>query len=70
MTAHNAMMTPKGSFVGSYDFSKAKHVVDVGGGYGNLLTAILLENSNLIGTDYDLVHSHAPIYFIYLYFLF
>lgn len=40
----------------SYDFSGIKHVVDVGGGQGHLLRAILRSHPNLTGTLFDLPH--------------
>jgi hypothetical protein len=42
-----------------YDFSGAGHVVDVGGGYGELLTAILCANPGIRGTLFDLPHAIA-----------
>ncbi len=36
-----------------YDFSSAKRVVDVGGGHGTLLTAILRANPGLVGEVFD-----------------
>jgi hypothetical protein len=38
----------------TYDFSWCKHVVDVGGGNGTLVTAILQEHSHLEATLFDL----------------
>jgi len=40
----------------SYDFSRLKCVVDVGGGRGRLLATILQENAGLRGTLFDLPH--------------
>jgi hypothetical protein len=39
--------------VGSYDFSRARHVVDVGGGYGMLLSRILGAAPQARGTLFD-----------------
>lgn len=46
----------------SYDFSAAQHLVDVGGGQGRILTAILQANPQLRGTVFDLPHvvANAP----------
>jgi len=43
----------------SYDFSSMRRVVDVGGGYGALLAAILRANSALCGVLLDLPHAIA-----------
>jgi SAM-dependent methyltransferase len=40
----------------AYDFSLFKHIVDVGGGTGRLLAAILSKHPNLRGTLLDLPH--------------
>jgi len=69
MTFHTALHPFKGMFAKHYDFSRAKHVVDVGGGHGNLLTEILLAHPHLIGTNYDLpgvieeAKTHKPVDF-------
>jgi SAM-dependent methyltransferase len=42
------------AFVGAYDFSKFERIVDVGGGHGAKLLAILSANPRLRGTLYDL----------------
>ena len=42
-----------------YDFSATKHLVDVGGGYGGLLTAILTAHPAMHGTLFDLPHAIA-----------
>src|SRR6266571_1356257 len=42
------------SILAAYDFSRFERLVDVGGGHGALLTAILATNSRLRGTLYDL----------------
>ena len=42
--------------VQSYDFSAARHVVDVGGANGDLLLAILQANPNVRGTVFDQPH--------------
>lgn len=44
------------SVVDAYDFSNIGTLVDVGGGYGALLTAILTANSHLKGVLVDLPH--------------
>ena len=43
--------------VRAYDFSAAKTVVDIGGGYGVLLTAILSANTEVTGIVFDLPHA-------------
>lgn len=40
--------------VSAFDFSSFRHVVDIGGGYGILLTRILVENAALRGSLFDL----------------
>jgi SAM-dependent methyltransferase len=45
------------SFVRAYDFSGVKRVIDVGGGYGQLLAAILASNPSLTGVLVDLPHA-------------
>ncbi len=42
------------AIVTAYDFSQFKHIVDVGGGHGMLLSAILAAHPNLRGTLFDL----------------
>jgi O-methyltransferase domain len=42
------------AIVGAYEFSKFERIVDVGGGHGLLLTAILSANPRLRGVLYDL----------------
>lgn len=44
------------SIVGSYDFSGAKHVIDIAGGNGELLSAILAKNPQARGTLFELDH--------------
>jgi hypothetical protein len=44
------------AIVDAYDFSRFRSVVDVGGGTGTLLGAILQEHSALRGTLFDLAH--------------
>jgi hypothetical protein len=44
------------AIVGSYDFSCFHKIVDVGGGHGSLLTAILKANPTLTGILFDLSH--------------
>lgn len=41
----------------AYDFSAAKTVVDIGGGFGVLLTAILSANTDATGIVFDLPHA-------------
>ena len=49
------------AIVGAFDFSQAGVVIDVGGGTGELLAAILAANLSLRGTLFDLPHvvAHA-----------
>ncbi|NEO98612.1 MAG: methyltransferase [Symploca sp. SIO2E9] len=42
--------------VEAYDFSGIKHIVDIAGGHGTLIAAILAANSHLQGTLFDLPH--------------
>src|SRR5262245_26976337 len=42
------------AIVGAYDFSQFKHIVDVGGGHGMLLSAILAASPGTRGTLFDL----------------
>ena len=42
------------AIVGAYDFSRFKHIVDVGGGHGMVLSAILAANPATRGTLFDL----------------
>jgi O-methyltransferase domain len=42
------------AIVSAYDFSQFKHIVDVGGGHGMLLSAILAANPGVRGTLFDL----------------
>jgi hypothetical protein len=42
------------AIVAAYDFSAFKHIVDVGGGHGMLLSAIFAEHPQLLGTLFDL----------------
>ncbi|MEO8180755.1 MAG: methyltransferase [Deltaproteobacteria bacterium] len=50
------------ALLGGYDFSASSLVVDVGGGHGQLLAAVLARHSKLSGILYDLpaVVSEAP----------
>ena len=52
MTRFSQMNDP--AILGSYDFSTFHKVVDVGGGHGNLLAAILKANPTLKGVLFDL----------------
>jgi hypothetical protein len=54
MTAVTAPVA--GMAAAAYDFSQFTHIVDVGGGQGALLTAILKSNPALRGTLFDLPH--------------
>ena len=42
--------------VASYDFSKASRILDIGGGHGHLIDAILEANPHVAGTLFDLPH--------------
>jgi hypothetical protein len=57
---NRAMTAISGRFVaevvGSYDFSAIRKIVDVGGGQGALLAAILAANPHVHGVLYDLPH--------------
>ncbi len=53
---NKAMAATKGftqAIVDAYDFSSTRKIIDVGGGYGSLLSAILQKNSHLQGMLYD-----------------
>jgi hypothetical protein len=54
MASFNSVIA--GAVVASYDFSSCGTVVDVGGGNGSLLTAILTANPHLRGVIADLPH--------------
>jgi hypothetical protein len=43
--------------VHAYDFSGMKRIIDIGGGYGQLLATILLANPDTCGVLYDLPHA-------------
>lgn len=45
------------SIVAAYDFGRFKRVIDVGGGHGQLLAAILRANSTMTGMLFDLPHA-------------
>ena len=45
-----------GAVAGTYDFSPFGTIVDVGGGYGTLLAAILRSNPHARGILFDLPH--------------
>jgi hypothetical protein len=51
MMALSNMLVP---FLRSYDFSEFNRVIDVGGGYGGIMAAILTQNPHLKGTVFDL----------------
>ena len=42
------------ALIGAYDFSRERRLVDVGGGHGRLLSALLRRHPRLFGTLYDL----------------
>ncbi|HHI94424.1 MAG TPA: methyltransferase [Gammaproteobacteria bacterium] len=53
---NKAMAATKGftqAIVDAYDFSDTRKIIDVGGGYGSLLSAILQKNPHLQGILYD-----------------
>lgn len=52
MSAHTAAVT--GAILAAYDFSRFRHVVDVGGGHATLLSAILEAVPDVRGTVFDL----------------
>ena len=52
MVEVHAPETP--AIVAAYDFSAFKHIVDVGGGHGMLLSAIIAAHPNVRGTLFDL----------------
>jgi hypothetical protein len=54
MTSVSSALVP--AVVASYDFSGIHHLVDVAGGHGSLLAAILQANPNMKGTLFDLPH--------------
>lgn len=49
------LMVP--SLLAAYDFSRARRVIDLGGGRGELLLAIAREHPLLTGTIFDLAHA-------------
>jgi orsellinic acid C2-O-methyltransferase len=46
-----------GSVARSHDFSSARLAIDVGGGYGELVSAVLAEHAHLRGIVFDLPHA-------------
>ncbi len=54
MTSFSTMVG--GAVAASYDFSERQHVVDVGGGQGALLAAVLRTQPHLVGTVFDQPH--------------
>ena len=52
MSAHTAAVTS--AIISAYDFSRFRHVVDIGGGRATLLSAILEAAPHLRGTVFDL----------------
>ena len=59
MAGFTALVTD--AIVRAYDFSGARMVIDVGGGNGALLAAILRANRTICGTVYDLPHVIAGV---------
>ena len=59
MAGFTALVTD--AIVRAYDFSGARMVIDVGGGNGALLAAILRANPTMCGTVYDLPHVVAGV---------
>jgi hypothetical protein len=59
MTMFSQMLTP--AVLDAYDFSwlDGKTLVDIGGGHGHLLTAILQKYPKIRGVIFDLEHVHA-----------
>lgn len=55
----NLSVTEDDALAAAYDFARFRHVVDVGGGHGNFLRAILRRNPTLHGTLFDLEASLA-----------
>jgi hypothetical protein len=55
-TMSSVSQTHNPAIVASYDFSGFQKIVDVGGGHGNLITAILKANLSLKGVLFDLPH--------------
>jgi SAM-dependent methyltransferase len=54
MTAFSAIGLA--AVLANYDFSRARHIIDVGGGHGRLLAGILKANLRPAGTVYDIPH--------------
>ena len=58
---HKAMMEltrmNAGALVASYDFAKIGELIDVGGGHGEMLCAILRKNPTMRGVIFDLPHA-------------
>lgn len=48
------------ALLATYDFTPFKHVIDVGGGLGSLLAAVLHNTPHLRGTLYDLPYMEEP----------
>jgi cyclopropane fatty-acyl-phospholipid synthase-like methyltransferase len=59
MTTFSKMLTP--AVLDAYDFSwlNGKTLVDIGGGHGHLLTAILAKHPKIQGVIFDLEHVRA-----------
>lgn len=55
MAEHTRLATR--SLVTGYDFSATSRIVDVGGGYGELLAAVLAANPSVEGVLFDLTHA-------------
>src|SRR5260221_10900657 len=48
------------AIVAAYDFSQFDHVVDVGGGNGSLLSAVLAAHPKLRATLFDMAEPNPP----------
>lgn len=58
MNQVTALILP--ALLAAYDFTPFRHAIDVGGGLGSLLAALLHTQPQLRGTLYDLPHMAAP----------
>jgi hypothetical protein len=57
MTSFSSVFSAASLLTNLYGFQDAKHLVDVGGGFGLLSVEILRLNPHLKGTSFDLVFS-------------
>lgn len=55
----NLTHTLAASVATSHDFSRSEHIIDVGGGTGELLATVLVRHHHLRGTLFDLEHAVA-----------